>query len=1269
MAAPTRKYNPGFLTDDELVASYCVRTMEFELLVEVLHECTGGSNPHQIVIGPRGSGKTSLLLRIAVEVRRNSALASRFFPIVFAEESYEVATAGEFWLECLTNLATQAPRREEAPDLQRTVDELRDIRDDLALADRCLGALLDFADREDKRLVLVVENLNMLFRDMADPDAGWRLRKTLQTEPRIIVFASATSRFDEIDNPDRALYDLFRVRALRPLDTEQCTVLWQTVSGRSPAPETVRSLEILTGGSPRLIAIVARFGAGLSFRDLMAHLLDLVDDHTEYFKGHLESLPAQERRVYLALAALWKPATTREIAGRARLETSTCSAQLARLGERGVVRVAGGSARRKQYYLTERLYNIYYLLRRRRGPDRLVEALIHFMESYYSPLELKDIGTQLVDDAAGLSPEMRSLHRLALASLMELSSLAEHRDDLLAMMTSGLPAVSGRDSELTDVAGTASVGVQADDDRVEPSQRSTNESAEKTARDLFQNALSVRNGGPDAVAAYEDIVLCFGKSEIPAVQAWVAKALVNKGAALSALNRPQDALEACDEVVRRFGKSDIPTLRESVASALVNRGTPLVVLNRTQDAIDTCDEVVRRFGEGETATLMASVATALVNKGIGLDELNQPRDALESYDDAIRRFGESEVPAVLEWVANALVNKGAVLRTLNRPQDALESYDDVIRRFGESEVPGLLESVASALANRAAALGALNRPQEALDACDEVVRRFGESGTPALLKSVATALMNKGAALGTLNRPQDALDVCDEVVRRFGKSDSPELLEPLAKALVNRGHALGALNRWQDALEACDEIVRRFGKSDSPELLEAVATALVNRGGALGALNRPQDALEACDEVVRRFGESDSPGPLGSVATALLNRGGALIALNRPQDALETCDEVIRRFGGSKIPAVLEKVAQALVNKAAALSALDRPQEALEVCDEVVRRFGESEIPAVLEWTAKALLNRASVLSALKRPHEELEACDEVVRRFGKSETPSLLESVATALVNKGVALMALNRALETLEACNEVIRRFRESDTPALLRSVATAAVNRAGALGALNRPQDALEACDEVVRRFGQNENPVVLERVATALANKGFVLGALSRPQDALKVYDEVVRRFWKSETAVRLALLGRAEIELKSRQYENAAQTATRVIEHPTATPEHRFGGHQIRARAILASGADGAGGEHDVEAVLALLPELGPTPSEAIMALLDFSVALGPQRMRELIQASPSADLLLPLTTALDQELGLKPRVAREIDEVAQDVRRTLAELRANRTRP
>jgi hypothetical protein len=116
------------------------------------------------------------------------------------------------------------------------------------------------------------------------------------------------------------------------------------------------------------------------------------------------------------------------------------------------------------------------------------------------------------------------------------------------------------------------------------------------------------------------------------------------------------------------------------------------------------------------------------------------------------------------------------------------------------------------------------------------------------------------------------------------------------------------------------------------------------------------------------------------------------------------------------------------------------------------------------------------------------------------------------------------------------------------------------------------------------------------------------------------------------------------------------------------PGQRFQGHVLRAKGILAGGGDRAACEPDVAALLALLPELGPIPREALMTLMDLSVALGPQRMRELIQASPSPHLLLPLKTALERELGLEPRVAREVEEVARDVQRTLAELRANRTR-
>ena len=134
------------------------------------------------------------------------------------------------------------------------------------------------------------------------------------------------------------------IHACTRSNTAECETLWRDRCPENPPPpKRFGPLEILTGGNPRLLTIIARFGAERSFRDLMENLLDLVDEHTEYFKSHLESLPPQERRVYLALARLWKPATTREVAELARLSTrNACSAQLKRLVQRGTVAIEGG---------------------------------------------------------------------------------------------------------------------------------------------------------------------------------------------------------------------------------------------------------------------------------------------------------------------------------------------------------------------------------------------------------------------------------------------------------------------------------------------------------------------------------------------------------------------------------------------------------------------------------------------------------------------------------------------------------------------------------------------------------------------------------------------------------------------------------------------------------------------------------------------------------------------------------------------------------------
>ena len=606
MTVPARKYNPGFLSDDELVASYCVRTVEFDSMVEMLRDCDGQANAHQIVIGPRGSGKTSLLLRVAAEIRRDADLSRGFFPVIFAEESYQVATVGEFWLEALSRLAV-APGQENGTGLSRTLEELRSIVDDRMLGERCLGTLLDFSDRASRRLVLTVENLDLMFRDMTDPqDAGWRLRKTLQTEPRIVLLASATSRFDEIDSPDRAFYDLLRVLTLRPLDTDECAALWQRVSGRRRASGAVRALQILTGGSPRLLAIVAHFGAGLSFRELMANLLNLVDDHTEYFKSHIEALPAQERRVYLALAELWKPASAREIANRVRIGTSQCSAQLARLITRGAVETDGGT-RRKLYYLTERLFNIYYLLRRSpRGQAPLVEALVGFMESYYSP-------SDEVVRRCGASHDPTVLEHVATALHQKgnvLGYLSRHLEELVVL-----------DEIIRRFGASDAPAVQ-----------------ERVAAALFDK-VRVLGSVPERIAIYDEVVSRYGSGDSTNHRYWVHMALVNKALLLGSVKKTEEELSTYDEAARRLGWFDAPDAQARIARALLTKGFVLSRIERTEEGLSTHWEMVHRFEMNEAPAIREMTDVALF--AIAEFELGRRRHehAIEAAGRALDREG------------------------------------------------------------------------------------------------------------------------------------------------------------------------------------------------------------------------------------------------------------------------------------------------------------------------------------------------------------------------------------------------------------------------------------------------------------------------------------------------------------------------------------------------------------------------------------------------------------------------------------------------------
>ena len=62
-------------------------------------------------------------------------------------------------------------------------------------------------------------------------------------------------------------------------------------------------------------------------------------------------------------------------------------------------------------------------------------------------------------------------------------------------------------------------------------------------------------------------------------------------------------------------------------------------------------------------------------------------------------------------------------------------------------------------------------------------------------------------------------------------------------------------------------------------------------------------------------------------------------------------------------------------------------------------------------------------------------------------------------------------------------------------------------------------------------------------------------------------------------------------------------------------------------------------------------------------LLLPTIRFGPGPVLALIEASPSVNRLYPLVTALRLELGIETKVAKEVEDVASDIRQDLARRR------
>ena len=966
-----RKFNPGtFQSDEEVIDQFVVRRKELNSILETLRNNINVSCcQHVLVVAPRGRGKTMLLARVAAELRTNNKLAESLLPVQFMEESHEIFDTASFWLETLFHLARETSEidPEFSDELRKTYADLPSRWQGATLEEHAYAAVLEATNHLGRKLVLMVENMQSLCNSTGD-DFGWKLRSTLQSEPNVMLLATATSHFEGLEDAQEPFFELFRTIDLKRLDTEDCRLLWQEISGDTVDKREIRPLQILTGGSPRLLVIVGEFAQHRSLFQLMENLMKLVDDHTEYFRGHLGVLPNLERRVYLAVIDLWQESSASEIATRSRIEIRTVSTMLGRLVRRGVI-VMRKDGKKSLYVVAERLYSIYYKLRRERDEAAIVQSLIYFMAMFYNKEELAQMSGRLSRDARKYPVIQQGIER----AIAELSYFASDTSDILrSNIQTLIPSIEVDDkkieSQLVEIVeafrkGAYEKAVEVADPLIDHHDIDLLPVPESIAvGTLIVKAVAYEelDDFDRAIEIYDVVIDKFGSSNEPEIQEWIALALFGRGDARNQLNEYEAAISFFNELLERFGDSGVPEIQRWVAMAQVCKGDAQAGLNHFEKARLEYDEVVHKYCARKGLYFQSQVARALVRKAKVMEALGDPKAATKACDEVIKRFNGSDVPGIQKWLAAALVGRGNLREGHGDYEAAIADFNEVVDGFGDA--PDFQWPIATALVKRGDAREKLGDHQAAIASYDEAIVRFNASEEPSIQKQVALALVGKGDLRRELGDYDAAIASYDEVIARFGTSDDLDIQEKVASALVGQGDLRRELGDYEAAIASYDEVIEKFDSSTAPIFRWRIVTALMGKGGAQSDLGDFGAAVETYEEVVKQLDTGKEPEFQCITAMALRCKGEAQEELGNIQAALAVYDEIVTRYADTKAPDLHEYVIDALVSKGVGLIQIGQPNEALHICEKLDRRlktFSASDADVGYEWDLACLRTKA----------------------------------------------------------------------------------------------------------------------------------------------------------------------------------------------------------------------------------------------------------------------------------------------------------------------
>ena len=442
-------YNPGLWSREELKQYFVARTETLSRIVDDLHrERPGSLAQHRLILGLRGMGKSTLLRRIGIAVEEDEVLIEQWLPLTFPEEQYNIARLADLWLNCLDALCDyldESGERDKAQILDTAIEQLPHHD-----ASAALNLLLAEATRLDKRLLLLIDNIDLVFERLKKDH--WSLREVLQAEPQLLIIGASARAIEVSYKYDAAFYDFFKIDELKGLTVAEMRATLTRLSelGKTPHvielmendPARVKTLHTLTGGNPRTIVLLYNVLArGLEGSDVRSDLEGLLDMVTPLYKARFEELSTQGQQLVDGLAINWDPITARKLAEKMGWDVNTISSLLNRLQKQAIVeKVKPAAGKRAAFQIAERFFNIWYLMRASRRVRRKLIWLVYFLRMFFNASELHVHGRKQNGIAWDLYKQRKQFSKAITLAQQSIELAAEENPSAIHTLTTLLVA-------------------------------------------------------------------------------------------------------------------------------------------------------------------------------------------------------------------------------------------------------------------------------------------------------------------------------------------------------------------------------------------------------------------------------------------------------------------------------------------------------------------------------------------------------------------------------------------------------------------------------------------------------------------------------------------------------------------------------------------------------------------------------------------------------------------------------------------------------------